>query len=87
MKYLVICSKMKYLCIKKSFTKRKYIKMEYSKRKKDIKNAERIVSVFEKERLTAETRWKAVEATAKKCRYTVNGVYKVIKREGLWEKA
>ena len=61
--------------------------MIYSKRKKDVKNAEKVTAIFTGERQNQPTRWKAVEATAKRVNYTVDGVVKLLKREGLWEKA
>jgi len=61
--------------------------MIYSKRKKDVKNAEKVTAIFAGERQNQPTRWKAVEATAKRVNYTVDGVVKLLKREGLWEKA
>lgn len=60
--------------------------MIYSKRKKDIKNAEKITAAFERELENQPTRWKAVEAIAKKHRWTINGVYKLLKREGVWNR-
>lgn len=61
-------------------------KMYYSKRKKDVKNAEKVTAVFTRELEKQPTRWKAVEATAKRVDYTIDGVVKLLKREGLWEK-
>ena len=61
-------------------------KMIYTKRKKDVKNAERISAVYQKALETEPTPWKAVEFTAKKCNWTVNGVWKLLKREGLYGK-